>query len=315
MPGVIEQLVRVQFALLLALLSVLTGARLVDSHQVSIGWEPPPLDHPTTIVLENGPTYTRLDVNKDYVIHLPQVAKIGATFIEGGRNVVLYGGHITVPDGGETDAERRGIYIKNATGVVHIEGILIDGTDPEGFDAIAISAPDAIVQIVNVRVIGVTGRFDGFHGDIIQPFGGVRELRVDHLTGTSNYQGIYLPETQGRVGAAIFRNVNLSYEPNVHDETTYLMWLPVNHRTCHLTYPVTMENVYIEPRSWQSAARSAVWPNSAVPQGCVAVQEGQQITWPSLDGLSGGVLVGSPPDGDFVPEAAVGVKYLHHEDS
>lgn len=271
-------------------------------------WTSPQLDDPTTVSLDAGPTYTLLDRGNDYIIDLPDEVKVGHTMIEGGRNIVIRGGHVTVPSDGRTDAERRGIYIKNATGTVHIEGIAIDGLESRGFDGISISAPEAIVQIVNVRVTGITGRFDGFHGDVVQPFGGVRELRIDHLSGTSNYQGLYLTETSGAIGSADIRNVNLSYEANRYDETTYLLWLPVNPSSCE-TYPVVLKNVYMSPRPGQQVAGFAVWPNTDQPAGCTAVETARGVAWPSLPEIDGSVAAGAPPGGDFVVEGSVGLRY------
>lgn len=283
-----------------------------DPQTATIGgrfaWDSPRLEDPTRIALDTGPTYTLLEPSRDYIIDLPDEVKVGHTMIEGGRNVVIRGGQVSIPPGGETDAERRAIYIKNATGTVHIEGVAIDGDEPRGFDGISISAPKAVVQIVNVRVTGILGRFDGFHGDIVQPFGGVEELRIDHLSGTSNYQGLYLAETSGAIGSADIRNVNLSYEANSYDETTYLLWLPVDRETCE-TYPTALENVYISPRPGQDVADSGVWPNVEVPDGCTASQAGEDIEWPLLPEIVGSVVSGPPPGGDFVAEGDVGLDY------
>jgi len=307
MCGPLERAVRLQLALILGAVWLL-GRTVPDTlPSARFAWAAPALENPVTVELGDGYTYTRLLKNHDYIIQLPQNSvKNGATFIEGGRNLIIQGGHIRVPAGGESDTQRRALYIKNASGIVHIEGILIDGADRDGFDGIAISAPQAIVQIVNVRIMHVTGRFDGFHGDVIQPFGGVRELRVDHLTASSSYQGLYLPETQGAIGSVILRNINLSYDFNIYDETTYLLWLPVDRETCHLSYPVTIDHVYIDPRPEQDVAGSAVWPNSLVPPGCPATQGPDGVHWPALTDVTGSVLPGAPPAGDFVPESSFG---------
>ncbi len=284
------------------------------STEIRFAWAPPPLEAPETVELGTGPTYNKLDTGRDYVIRLPDVPKLGRTMIEGGRNVVILGGHVTVPAGGETDTDRRGIYIKNATGIVHIEGVLIDGEELEGFDGISISAPRAVVQIVNVRIEGVTGYAQGFHGDVVQPFGGVRELRIDHLTASSSYQGFYLAETSGTIGRADIRNVNLYHLPNEVDTTTYLLWLPVDRTVCKMTYPVTLERVFIAPRSGQDVPGYAVWPSTYKPEGCEAAEVPSGVDWPALEGVTGQVYSGTPKYGDFVPKAHVGIGYLdvHH---
>lgn len=298
---------RLTLALLVIAVWFARDARIV-TNRGQFAWGAPRLEDPTTVSLDAGPSYTQLKSGNDYVIDLPDEVKVGHTMIEGGRNIVIRGGHVTIPPGGKTDVERRGIYIKNATGTVHIEGVAIDGLESEGFDGISISAPEAILQIVNVRITGITGRFDGFHGDIVQPFGGVRELRIDHLSGTSSYQGLYLTETSGTIGSADIRNVNLSYETNRYDETTYLLWLPVDPSSCE-TYPVVLKNVYMSPRSGQDVAGFAVWPNTENPAGCTAVETADGITWPSLPEITGRVAAGPPPNGDFVVDGSVGVEY------
>ena len=81
-----------------------------------------------------------LDPAKDYIVRLPATKKTGGTVLVGGHNVVIVGGAITVPETISTDTERRGIYIKGATGTVHIEGVLIDHSGGGDFDGIAIAA-------------------------------------------------------------------------------------------------------------------------------------------------------------------------------
>jgi hypothetical protein len=289
-------------------MAMVAGANAVVPAPGEPTWQPQMLDDPTLVRLPNGNTYTRLDQAKDYVVQFPSDAKVGSTTIEGGRNILMVGGHLTVPVHGESDMERRGLYIKNAVGVVHVEGLLIDGENLDGFDAIAISAPRAVVQLVNIRVEGVVGRSDGFHGDVVQPFGGVAELRIDRMTGTSNYQGLYLAETRGWIGSVDIRNVNLAYVPNIHDETTYLLWLPADQGQCE-TYPITLENVYIAARPGQEAVKQAVWPNDHEPSECLAKANGNKISWPELANVRGSVTAGTAPGGDFVPQGQAGTMY------
>ena len=130
-------------------------------------WAPPALTDPTTIELGTAYTYTRMDPARDYMIKLPATTKAGATVLDGGRNVVVVGGHVTIPTGTADGAYRRAIYVKNATGTVHLEGIEIDGSGGGESDAIAISAPRATVQIENVRATGLRGGHSTWHADIV----------------------------------------------------------------------------------------------------------------------------------------------------
>jgi hypothetical protein len=259
--------------------------------------------------LGTGETQTNLDPGKDYIIELPTEKKVGATVLVGGRNVVIRGGHITIEPGRSSDTFRRAIYIKNATGIVHIEGVLIDGSAGGVFDGIAINAPEATVQIQNVRVEGVAGSFEGFHGDIVQPWGGVKELRIDRLSGTSDYQGLQLEESLGEIGKAVLSNINLEHVedgPNA-DETTFLLWL-TSGTTCENKYPVEIDGVYVQPREgWQ--ANEVVWPPERAELECQAEQEGAEVWWHNMP-VTGRVVEGEPAEGDFVPAGLAGAGYL-----
>jgi hypothetical protein len=247
------------------------------------------------VYLDDSETHTRLEPDTDYLVVLPDGPKFGATVLEGGRDILIDGGHI-VMEWARSDIERRALYIKNASGTVRIQNLFIEGVDGAVFDAIAISAPDAVVQLANIRVEGVRGTFAGFHGDIVQPFGGVKRLVVDGLTGRSSYQGFYLQETSGSIGSVVLRNVNLAYDENPEDDTTFLLWLD----GCS-TYPVTLRNVYIDPRDGQSVSSHAVRPNDVRPKDCRAVQDGDEVSWPRIPEIDGKVISGTPVAGDFVP--------------
>lgn len=247
------------------------------------------------IYLEDGVTYTRLDPDTNYHIVFPEGVKTGATALEGGRDILIDGAHI-VMEPEESDLERRAIYIKDATGTVQVQNVFIEGVGDAVFDAIAISAPEATVKLTEIRVEGLRGTFDGFHGDIVQPFGGVKRLVVNGLTGRSNYQGFYLQETRGPIGAVVLRNVNLSYDDNPEDLITYLLWLD----GC-ATYPVTLRNVYIEPRDGQAVVSHAVRPSDDRPKSCLATNDGFEVMWPRIPAIDGVVISGAPPIGDFVP--------------
>lgn len=256
------------------------------AHASGTGWN--------VVWLGAGPSHTRMDPDADYIVMLPDGQKAGPTILEGGRDVVVPGGHIVME--GDTAEDQRAIYIKDATGTVQIRDMFIEGRDEIAFDAIAISAPDAVVELFNIRVEGVSGTFAGFHGDIVQPFGGVRELFVNGLTGRSNYQGFYLAETNGIIGSVILRNVDLAYTENPENETTYLLWLD----DC-APYPVRLENVYIEPRPGQQTGSHAVQPNDTQDHDCQAQQDGDEVSWPGMPEVDGIINQGTPPNGDFVP--------------
>ena len=274
-----------------------------------LSWAPPPLDRPTTIRLGDGYTSTSLDPAKDYVIELPPGKKRGATVIQGGRNVVIRGGWISIPPGQPDDAHRRAIYVKNNVGTVHIEGVLIDASEGGVSDGIDISAPQSTVQIQNVRVVGLQGSQAGFHADVIQPWGGVRDLRVDRLTGTSAYQGLYIGPDLGPIAGADLRRVDLGPAPGVASQWDggHLLWVTSGASGCN-SYPIDLSQVWVAPRAGRTLGDS-VWPQAGVPSACgPSVAGGSSLTWPGL-AVRGSVNLGRPPGGDWVPAGVAGLGY------
>ena len=111
-----------------------------------MSWAPPKLDHPETIELGDHRDYgLKLKKDRDYLLKLPKDKPfIGELNIYGGRNVVLIGGEIHIPNGEENPdyaegsgkkKSKRAVYIQGTTGTIHIEGIHITGKGlHEGFN-------------------------------------------------------------------------------------------------------------------------------------------------------------------------------------
>ena len=272
----------------------------------SLRWPRPALDDPTTVELDTGYTLTDLDPEEDYIVKLPSTKKVGATVLVGGHDILIVGGAITIPKGTSSDAERRGIYIKGATGTVHVEGVLIDGSGGAEFDGVAIAAPEATVQLQNMRIVGVRGGYDTFHGDVVQPWGGVKDLRIDHLTGTSDYQGLTVMEELGPIGSTEISNVDITTTESPmprHLAGGYMLWLTTDN--CD-SYPVHLSEVYITPRPGRTLGTS-VWPPSRSPRFPCHAEVDTKATWPNLP-VTGGVKEGPAPT-SAVPEGAAGIGY------
>lgn len=251
--------------------------------------------------------YFRLDTTRDYIIKIGDVSAIGGVILDGGHNVVAIGGHITIPWAGTNPgpSDRRALELKNQTGTVHVEGLLIDNQGGDLAEGIQIASPNAIVQIENVRVTDIHARdevgFTDTHPDVIQPWGGYRELRVDHLTGRSDYQGVFLKAESGwSLGNTDLRNVNLIGLPTAH----YLFWQEV------ATTPVTLTNVWMNVSQTRYPLGWSVYPDLAKPLGRVATlsADGSYVYWTSSN-ITGSIRGGSPPVGDYVPVGVAGVGY------
>jgi hypothetical protein len=277
-----------------------------------LSWAPPtgyanfPVKSPTSTtslnIVDGG--------GRDVLIKLPRDKAIAPLTIRNCRNAVMIGGAIKVlPVEALSGNDQRAVYVANCSGTVHLEGLFIDGNvSGSTADAIAINAPNAIVQMQNINASGMRGSSNN-HADVVQPWGGVREYRIDRMTGSTNYQGLHVPEEAGRViGQGIIRNANIfSSGVQADGKGGQYIWLPSNNE-----YPVTLEGVFISGRPGDSFNRS-IWPNTSNPTcpASITGSPGSQVaTWPSCSWITGKVTQGKPPGGDYVPASSVGLNYI-----
>lgn len=265
----------------------------------------PVLSAPTTITLGNGPTVTKLDPRKDYIIQLPKVKKRGSTQILGGHHITIIGGLLSVPKGDET---RRALYIKDATGTVHIEGLRIDVSDAEA-DGIVIAAPLATVQIQNVRIVGVHGFLRTWHADVVQPWGGAKRLLIDNMTAYSAYQGLQFTALKGPIGEVRFSRINLvSIGKQVWTKGAnggnggFLMYF-----TCSYDVPTTLTDVYVQQRV-ERGPEIAVYPPADNSTKCRSTLNKTRVSFTGLPSIVGHVTVGRKAD--YVPAKSVGLGYV-----
>jgi hypothetical protein len=263
-------------------------------------WPAPALTAPTTIAVAQGDQSLTLDKTKDHILNLGGAVHQGALSINGGRNVVVKGGTIALP---ASSTRNTAMSIANSVGTVHVEGVLFDGSAHE-MDAVQISAPAATVQLENIRAVGIVGTFATNHSDVVQPWGGVAKLRIDHLTADSNYQGIFTRPDQGAIGSVEIQNVDMAYNnAKATSSGGYLLWMTTDCDTA----PTTLSNVYITPRLGTSLG-SAVWP-ATNDASCPSKLSGNSVTFPNLP-VTGGVIGGAPPAGAFVPAGKAGAGYV-----
>jgi fibronectin type 3 domain-containing protein/peptidoglycan/xylan/chitin deacetylase (PgdA/CDA1 family) len=279
-----------------------TSAKTISPYKLT--WAPPVLENPITINLNTGIETPTLNAGQDYILVYPDTPKVGALEIKGGRNIVIKGGTAYLA---YTDQDDYAIRIARPdAGTVHIEGLLCVGsryingvwTEKEG-DFLNISAPNTIVQVENCRVENLSGGYTRpphNHSDIIQPWGGVKELRVDHLTGDCNYQGLQLNADYNTSGSMIFKNVNLKSDPPI-EKGGHMIWLDTTRK-----FPVSFSNVYVQPRVDRTMYNS-LWPQT------VAFDSANNLyRWPTESYIQGGIYAGAPEQ-DFVPSGMVGIGY------
>lgn len=291
--------------------------KLDDKHTetMMLRWMPPQLEDPITIDIKPGgrSAYT-LKEDQDYVIQMPEEPFFDSLALNGGRNIVLVGGEINIPYQGEdaTISSRRGLKIQGAIGIVHIEGLLIRGEDLS--EGIQISAPDAIVQLQNIRIEDVHARdqieFTDNHPDLIQTYGSVKELRVDYFTGSTDYQGLFFKaDFSPPHGAIKLSNVNIIGRSTAR----YLIWFNPESGFGD----VSLDNIWIHvPKERSGGFRRAIWPqfDADYPEQAQLVLYEDCICagWPPEmePRIIGYVQEGIPPEGDFVKEGAVGIDYV-----
>jgi hypothetical protein len=299
-----------------------------------LSWAPPPCGDAihtcaTYQVVNTGShQWLWLDPTKDWIVTLPSVPVVGGLDINGGHNVIMIGGEIDLPTPCTTDnSPCHGINISTgwaSTGEVYIEGVLIHNPDPTHSqytgDGIAVHTQAlSKVTIQNVRIEGIDGcSANGIqaHADVFQPYGAHGAvLQVDHLTGTTDFQGMQIPPVLGTPPArGDYRNVNMSVLLNPHPECqgwtqdSYVWWVAGGSSWCS-TYPMTLINDYAQEPD-NSLALNAVWPDTYATFGCPAQYSDGVATWPQLTQISGGIHNGLPPGGDFVPAGVAGINYV-----
>ena len=194
-----------------------------------LDWAPPVLIAPKTILISAKNRELVLDDKTDYRLVLPAtpVTLVGGLTVTGGHNVVLIGGTIVAPSIADSPQppDRRGIYLHDQTGVMHVEGVRLTGPLSEGFDLD--ERAGGTVQIENVQVDTVLGSRTTNHADVIQTWAGPNVLRIDGLRGSSDYQGFFfLPNQHWETGPAptlfdIRRTVLTMADPS-----GYAVWTP-----------------------------------------------------------------------------------------
>ena len=253
----------------------------------ALSWQPPALSAPEVVRVSATNRDLRLDPARDYVVQMPAepLSVPGGLIIGGGRNVILVGGEINIPAGVGSGHAGRGLYLKGQTGTIHVEGLLITGAGlNEGINLD--QQRGAVVQIQNVRVDTVHGSSSGDHADVLQTWAGPRQLRVDGLTGSSEYQGLFLlPRqfgSQAQPEMMDLRRVDLRGGPS----SAYMIWRD------DLSWPLHVSDVHVAPRD-PSYRGGFLWPKSGAGAG----------SWPF-------VQVGTPAGGSFVPEGTAGLGYV-----
>jgi Putative Ig domain len=271
----------------------------------TLKWAPPTLSNPTTITVPDTGGQVRMDSTKDYIVKVGHLSACGGLWLEGGHNVVVIGGHVTIPTACASSYDRSGVKVRFNTGIVHLEGLLIDGAYL--LDGIDTSAPQATLQVENVRIVNAhTTTTD--HPDCLQTQAGLGALRVDHFTCSTQLQGFFLKDESSTVchlGPCEIDNANIVGAPG-----KYLFWQDTPD-----IGPLTLSNVWLSESSGSTDLGMWVWPNKNAegqsnPNRRAVVSSDGSYCWFINSNISGTINKGSPPGGDFVPNGVAGENYV-----
>ncbi len=165
-------------------------------------WAPPVLSNPITITVPDigqimpgtQANVVSMDPARDYIVKIGNRQAPGGVALSGGRNVVIIGGRIWVPDLTNTELwKARCMEISNNVGTIHIEGLQFDNCGT----GIAVSAPNSTIQLQNVRFTDVDSPWDLMHPDVIQTWRGPKEIRIDKLSADFSSKGFLWMSVDG----------------------------------------------------------------------------------------------------------------------
>ena len=286
--------------------STAAGARTAKP---PLTWAPPALSNPVSIAVTNANSRLFLDDARDYRLTITEPLK-KELWIDGGRNVVVIGGQITIDQLGAENAYQDNTAVKvrfgDPSGTVHLEGLEIDG--PYVTDGIGI-ATARNVQIENVRVERVYDGLKGAHADCVQVQQGVAQLRMDGFTCSTTNQGIFLGDLDGPIRGVDLRHVNMYARGGKH---LFFQVRPL--------YPVALTDVWLGAdaccRPWapfgfwvypQKDGRT--YSGQIDPRRRAVVSRDRTMLWFVGSRISGFMRKGTPPTGDFVSSGSAGMAY------
>lgn len=307
------------------------SADAVPTAVTSAPWPRPAVPNAIRIGLHVGTDTLHLKDSRNYILRMPKVKKTGPLYIRGGGNVRLIGGLMS------TKIKGPNIVIMDDSGtrngrIVHIEGLLINGSSRVPSDGIKIKAPHTIVQLEHDRIVGLHGSLRGYHADVVQPGGGVKELLIDDFTGSSHYNNFYFRRETNplmpAIGRVIIENTNMfGYQnPGTIPRRT-LRGISIGTQpdppsndssalNCKVTNALWMKNFWVRPPRGTRPAQF-VYPHDRM-EGLAARCDSayksstHSVDWPHLRASNGGEVHGVVHVGThraFVRARTVGLNY------
>lgn len=277
-------------------------------------WRPPAQKTPTIVNVPQGFYSGSFGPTEDVIFNWPASVRFSEFITTGGRHLRMIAGASTKGAGGS------GIQVTGCSGSVFMEGLAIDMTScpGDGINACGSTSgpytllPDVYIQ--NCRLLNINGSNAGADADVYQPQGGIGNLFMDRVTFTSNYQGISLFRGQAPIGNVYISRTNGSYYTLAGSDPTYVVWLIDS--TKHGPWGASFfDQFYIAPRAGENLSQ-AVEPITGTvdadgnPIGQVTSDNYATITFPNAANVSGSIISGPPPGGDFCAAGVPGFGYV-----
>jgi hypothetical protein len=238
-------------------------------------WDAPALQNPLRVTITNAHRNLNLLPGQDYVLSCPPgpLVLTSKVVVSGGRNVELQNCNFDV-----TSSDWAG-YLKNQSGTLWVHNVHFGGKHLTG--GVQMQEPGATVVMRDVVFDRVYGSLHTNHAELLQTWCGPKRLLIDGLTGSTNYQGLFmLPDQWCSTPLSSFdiRHVDIN-----DTQGAYALWLGDVKGPLRLS----VKDVYISPpekRTWRGW-----WLMPQPPAG----------TWT-------GVSAGAPPGGNYVQATSGG---------
>jgi Ca2+-binding RTX toxin-like protein len=264
-------------------------------------WSPPRLKPDHTVIdlsINASKRLWNFDSDEDVLfIASDETRTLDRLQTTGGNNIVLVGGKFE-PHSHSSQAGT--LNFTKVNGSVYVEGVHIDHRYAGGKDAInfySAAGKQADFTLQNSLIENVKGSWSGAHSDVFQPQGPVGDLKFYNVTGTTNYQGLFL-QPKNPIKSVTLENVEMKKISGGDTKS----WLYYFSQPGDKDYPVSLKNVYATEQSGQDAEYSSVYP-SAWLDG--ATRDGNTITFPNHP-YTGSMKVGV---GGFISASEVGLNY------
>ena len=233
-----------------------------------------PLENPTVSPIGTMFHSVTGTAGTDLRLTLNAATMLGPIQANTARRIELIGGNYNYT------TERSGwrlLQISEASESVYLDGMKI-AMEKANTDAIAAGGtfaspytnrPNVILK--NIRATGVNGtQASPTHADCFQAGYAIARLWIDRFTGSSNYQGIFVPPQKGPFDSIEISRTNILMQPNADSASAFgkALWLFDSEAQMQASsYPIVLHDVWIEPGDKTLAQRMTFFDNNG-DNGC-----------------------------------------------